>query len=196
MTKLSQLLLLSLFVLSPQAVAKNTSVTPDFWKNATVYFMLTDRFNNGDKTNDVNYGRTEEAGVLRGFEGGDIRGITDKIEQGYFSELGVDAIWMTPVIEQIHGYDESAGLTYAYHGYWPKDWTNVDANFGSEAELKEMIAAAYKRNIKVIIDVIINHTGPETKEDWAWPSDWVRTRPLCDWSSYCLLYTSPSPRDS
>lgn len=195
MTKLSQLLLLSLFVLSPQAVAKNTSITPDFWKNATVYFMLTDRFNNGDKTNDVNYGRTEAAGVLRGFEGGDIRGITDKIEQGYFSELGVDAIWMTPVIEQIHGYDESAGLTYAYHGYWPKDWTSVDANFGSEAKLKEMIAAAHKRNIKVIIDVIINHTGPETKEDWAWPSDWVRTRPLCDWSSYeqnvkCALATS------
>jgi len=169
--------------------------TANFWKNATVYFMLTDRFNNGDLANDHSYNRTATPGVLRGFLGGDIKGIINKIEEGYFTQLGVDVIWMTPLIEQVHGYDESAELTYAYHGYWPKDWTAVDKNYGSEADLQQMIATAHKHNIKVLFDVIINHTGPETKSDWVWPSSWIRTRPLCNWKNYqqntqCALATS------
>jgi alpha-amylase len=164
------------------------SSTPDFWKNATVYFMLTDRFNNGDPSNDTSYNRTEKAGVLRGFEGGDIKGITAKIKEGYFTKLGVDAIWMTPLVEQVHGYDasytEAGGVTYSYHGYWPKDWTSIDANYGNEADLRKMIVTAREHNIKVLMDVIINHTGPETKEDWVWPSDWIRTQPICQWNSY------------
>ncbi|PKI17204.1 alpha-amylase family glycosyl hydrolase [Colwellia sp. 12G3] len=169
--------------------------TPEFWKNATVYFMLTDRFNNGDTTNDHSYNRTEKSATLRGFEGGDIKGIIEKIEDGYFTRLGVDAIWMTPLIEQVHGYDDSSGLTYSYHGYWPKDWTAVDDNFGTEADLQKMISLAHKHNIKVLMDVIINHTGPETKSDWAWPKDWIRTTPLCKWNNYkentqCALATS------
>lgn len=169
--------------------------TPDFWKNATVYFMLTDRFNNGDTTNDHLYNRNEIPATLRGFEGGDIKGIIEKIEEGYFTRLGIDAIWMTPLIEQVHGYDESSGLTYSYHGYWPKDWTAVDKNFGTEADLKKMITVAHKNNIKVLMDVIINHTGPETKSDWAWPKEWIRTTPLCTWENYkqntqCALATS------
>ena len=171
------------------------SDTPTFWKNATVYFMLTDRFNNGDASNDHSYKRTEKAATLRGFEGGDIKGIIEKIEDGYFTRLGVDAIWMTPLIEQVHGYDDSAGLTYSYHGYWPKDWTAVDANYGNESDLQRMIATAHKHNIKVLLDVIINHTGPKTNEDWAWPSQWIRTQPLCQWNNYqqntqCALATS------
>ena len=167
----------------------------DFWRSATVYFMLTDRFNNGEPANDLSYNRKADTALLRGFEGGDIQGIIDKLEQGYFTKLGVDAIWMTPVIEQVHGYDDSAGVTYAYHGYWPKDWTAVDANFGTEAQLAKLINVAHQRNIRVLIDVIINHTGPATLADAAWPDDWVRTRPLCNWSSYvqntqCALATS------
>lgn len=178
---------------SPSLYAKPT--TADYWKNATIYFMLTDRFNNGDPNNDQSYNRTEKAATLRGFEGGDIKGIIEKIEEGYFTRLGVDAIWMTPLIEQVHGYDDSSGLTYSYHGYWPKDWTSVDANFGTEADLQKMISLAHKHNIKVLMDVIINHTGPETKQDWAWPSDWIRTTPLCKWNNYqqntqCALATS------
>jgi alpha-amylase len=160
------------------------SVTTDFWRNATVYFMLTDRFNNGDLNNDISYERTAKPALLRGFEGGDMQGIIDKINDGYFSDLGVDAIWMSPVIEQVHGFDESSGVTYSYHGYWPKDWTAVDANFGTEAQLAELIEAAHKRHIRVLIDVIINHTGPATTEDQSWPDDWVRTQPICDWTSF------------
>jgi len=158
--------------------------TPDFWKNATTYFLLTDRFNNGDKGNDFSYNRYKKSGVLRGFEGGDIKGVIEKIEEGYFTDLGVSVLWMTPVIEQVHGYDESEGFTYSYHGYWPKDWTGVDANYGTEADVKQLIETAHKHDIKVLIDVILNHTGPTTKTDWEWPSDWVRKQPLCDWNSF------------
>jgi alpha-amylase len=175
--------------------AKARAATSDFWRNATVYFMLTDRFNNGETANDQSYNRTAAPALLRGFEGGDIQGIIDKIEDGYFTDLGVDAIWMTPVIEQVHGYDDSSGITYSYHGYWPKDWTAVDANFGTEAQLAQMIKTAHKHNIRVLIDVIINHTGPATQADVSWPEDWVRTRPICNWSSFmqniqCALATS------
>ncbi|PCI62344.1 MAG: alpha-amlyase [Gammaproteobacteria bacterium] len=189
------LLIISLLIIITSFNNFAEQTTSTFWKNATVYFMLTDRFNNGDPMNDHSYKRTEKSALLRGFAGGDIKGITEKIKQGYFTQLGVDVIWMTPLIEQVHGYDNSSGLTYAYHGYWPKDWTAIDANYGSEADLQQMIATAHKHNIKVLLDVIINHTGPVTKSDWAWPSSWVRTRPLCNWTSYqqniqCALATS------
>ena len=105
---------------------------PFFWEAANLYFLLTDRFNNGDESNDMNFERTEETAKLRGFKGGDIKGITQKINEGYFTELGVNAIWLTPVVEQIHGgTDEGTGFTYGYHGYWTKDWTALDPNFGT-----------------------------------------------------------------
>lgn len=191
---IKKLLIATLLTVS-NVSASAAEKTPDFWKNATVYFMLTDRFNNGDPGNDRSYNRTQNPAVLRGFEGGDIKGVIDKIEDGYFTRLGVDAIWMTPVIEQVHGYDDSAGLTYSYHGYWPKDWTAVDANFGTEADFAKLVSTAHQHGIKVLVDVIINHTGPETKVDWAWPEEWIRTRPICNWKNFeqntkCALATS------
>ena len=95
---------------------------PFFWENANLYFLLTDRFNNADETNDLNFDRTLETAPMRGFQGGDIKGITAKIKEGYFNDLGINAIWFTPVVEQIHGgTDEGTGFTYAFHGYWAKD---------------------------------------------------------------------------
>ena len=155
-----------------------------FWNNATIYFMLPDRFHNGNPENDLSYGRKDDAAHLRGFHGGDLRGVIQKLEEGYFSDLGVDAIWMSPVIENVHGYDEGDKRTYAFHGYWPKDWTTVDANFGSEADLAELIQVAHSKGVRILMDVIINHTGPVTSEDPLWPSDWVRAAPQCDWSSF------------
>lgn len=163
-----------------------TMETPFVWEAANLYFLLTDRFNNGDKTNDISYGRTKETGVLRGFEGGDLKGITQKIEAGYFTDLGgVNAIWMSPIVEQIHGAtNEGTGNTYGYHGYWTKDWTNIDANLGNKADLKNLVDAAHKKGIRVLLDAVINHTGPVTEQDPVWPSDWVRTGPQCDYKNY------------
>ena len=164
---------------------KNNMKTPFLWEAANIYFLLTDRFNNADPTNDVNYNRTKETAVLRGFEGGDIKGITQKINDGYFTDLGINAIWFTPVVEQIHdSTDEGTGNTYAYHGYWAKDWTTLDPNFGTIEDLKELVDTAHQNGIRILLDVVANHTGPVTDLDPVWPSDWVRTGPQCDFSSY------------
>ena len=155
------------------------------WEGANIYFLLTDRFNNGDTTNDVNFERTKTPGKLRGFEGGDLKGITQKIKEGYFTKLGINAIWMTPIVEQIHdATDEGTGITYAYHGYWAKDWTAIDPNFGTKEDLKELVETAHKNGIRVLLDAVINHTGPVTEKDPVWPSDWVRTSPKCEYNNY------------
>lgn len=177
-------------------MAENEKKVPFVWDGANIYFLLTDRFNNGDPSNDVNFERTEDTGVLRGFMGGDIKGITQKIKEGYFSELGINAIWFTPIVEQIHGStDEGTGNTYGYHGYWTKDWTALDPNFGTRADLKELVETAHKSGIRILLDVVLNHTGPVTTKDPVWPSDWVITGPNCEFTNYenttnCTLVTN------
>lgn len=167
--------------------------TSDFWRNATVYFLMTDRFENGDPGNDRAYGRAPDGDPLRSFEGGDLKGVIRKLDEGYFDALGVSAIWTTPVIEQVHQPYQEYGRSYAFHGYWPRDWTAVDAAFGTEADFAEMVRRAHARNIRVVVDVIINHAGPPIGgEDPAWPAEWVRTEPACDYASYagtatCLI---------
>lgn len=154
------------------------------WDNATIYFLLTDRFNNGDKTNDINFDRSKETGTLRGFMGGDIKGITEKVKEGYFNNLGINALWFTPVVEQIHGsVDEGTGNTYGFHGYWASDWTALDPNFGTKEDLAELVAEAHKNGIRIILDVVVNHTGPVTDMDPLW-SDWTRTEPQCTYEGY------------
>jgi len=162
--------------------SKNKSFT---WEGANMYFLLTDRFKNGDQTNDLNFGRTEKAAVLRGFEGGDLRGIIQKIDDNYFSDLGINAIWMTPIVEQIHGAtDEGTGKTYGFHGYWTKDWTALDPNFGTKQDLKELVEKAHAKGIRIVLDAVINHTGPVTATDAVYPNSWVRTSPQCAYNSY------------
>ncbi|MGB0892056.1 MAG: alpha-amylase family glycosyl hydrolase, partial [Flavobacteriaceae bacterium] len=98
---------------------------------------------------------------------------------------GINAIWMTPIVEQIHGgTDEGTGLTYGFHGYWTKDWTKIDPNYGTKEDLKELVALAHKNGIRVLLDAVINHTGPVTENDPVWPSDWVRTKPQCTYENY------------
>jgi alpha-amylase len=168
-----------------QNLAEVTSQAPFVWEAANIYFLLTDRFKNGDPSNDINFDRTLEIGVLRGFEGGDLKGITQKIEEGYFNKLGINAIWMTPIVEQIHGgTDEGTGLTYGYHGYWTKDWTAIDPNFGTAKDLKALVDAAHKNGIRILLDAVINHTGPVTEKDAVWPDEWVRTDVQCSYDNY------------
>ena len=169
----------------PVDIAKIEVEKPFIWEAANLYFLLTDRFNNGDESNDINFERTEETAKLRGFKGGDIKGITQKINEGYFTELGVNAIWLTPVVEQVHGgTDEGTGFTYGYHGYWTKDWTALDPNFGTSKDLQQLVETAHKNGIRIVLDAVINHTGPVTGQDPVWPEDWVRTGPQCDYKSY------------
>jgi len=166
-------------------VDQKSAKAPFYWEGANIYFLLTDRFYNGDSLNDTTLNRTKETGVLRGFMGGDIKGITAKIEEGYFSDLGINAIWFTPVVEQIHDpVDEGTGNTYGYHGYWTKDWTALDPNFGSKKDLETLVKTAHKNGIRILMDVVLNHTGPVTATDPVWPSEWVRTGPECTYKDY------------
>ena len=158
---------------------------PFVWDSANLYFLMTDRFNNGDTSNDINFNRTKKTAALRGFEGGDIKGITQKINEGYFTNLGINAIWLTPIAEQIHGsVDEGTGVSYAYHGYWAKDWTALDPNFGTKEDLKTLVETAHGKGIRIVLDAVINHTGPVTDMDPVYPEDWVRTDDPCAYKTY------------
>ncbi len=188
------LLIITIFIFAQSCNNKETSEkssittnveTPFVWEGANIYFLLTDRFNNGNLNNDINFNRDKKTGVLRGFEGGDIVGITKKIEDGYLGDLGINAIWFTPIVEQIHdSVDEGTGNTYGYHGYWAKDWTALDPNFGTMKDLKNLVEIAHKNGIRIIMDGVINHTGPVTNIDPVWPKNWVRTSPTCEYKDY------------
>lgn len=190
MKQLSFLLIVSLLFLGCKSNTSEAEKTAPkehafVWEAANVYFMLTDRFNNGNKANDLVLDRTKEPAKLRGFMGGDMAGITQKIKDGYFDKLGINAIWFSPVLEQIHdSTDEGTGNTYAFHGYWTKDWTQFDPNFGTAADFKELIDTAHKHGIRILMDVVMNHTGPVTEKDPVWDNNWVRTGPHCNYQNY------------
>jgi len=153
---------------------------PFEWGNANVYFLLTDRFYNSSPNNDLQYERKPDGATLRNFMGGDLEGITQKITEGYFDDLGITAIWFTPPVEQISSFtDEGTGKTYGYHGYWARDWTAIDPNFGTVEELKKLVETAHEHGIRILMDAVINHTGPVTPIDTQWPDSWVRTSPTC-----------------
>jgi alpha-amylase len=137
------------------------------WANSTVYFLLTDRFFNGDPSNDHGYpARDGGPSDLGGWHGGDWKGVTAKLD--YIASLGVTAIWISPIVEQVHGW--VGGGTgdfkhFAYAGYWALDFTKLDANWGSEADLQALVDAAHTRGIRVLVDVVMNHPGYATGDD-------------------------------
>lgn len=133
--------------------------------NPIVYFVITDRFANGNPDNDHSYGRQREAKAaddIGTFHGGDFAGLTAKIKEGWFKSLGVNAIWITAPYEQIHGWVVGGNKEfkhYAYHGYYALDYTRLDANMGTEDELRALVAAAHAQGIRVLFDVVMNHPG-------------------------------------
>ena len=145
------------------------------WDNASVYFVVTDRFVNGDTSNDHSYGRgldksgNEIANYQNKegyFHGGDLKGLTSKIEDGYFDNLGVNAIWLTAPYEQIHGALSAGGFKhYAYHGYYALDYTEVDENMGTAQDLENFIDTAHEHGIRVIFDIVMNHAGYANPKD-------------------------------
>ncbi len=148
------------------------------WDNATVYFLLTDRFYNGNTSNDNSYGRncnasgTPVSGWSKeaAFQGGDFAGITKKINDGYFTNLGVNAIWLSAPYEQIHGYivggDGNPSFAhYSYHGYYVLDYTEPDLNFGTREEFATMVETAHQNGIRIVLDIVMNHAGYQSLAD-------------------------------
>lgn len=138
------------------------------WAGATVYFVITDRFANGKPGNDNAYGRKRDGELDIGtFHGGDFVGLTEKLD--YLEKLGVNAIWISPPVEQIHGWvgggDQGDFRHYGYHGYYALDFTRPDAAYGTEAEFRTLVDEAHKRDIRVVMDIVMNHPGYSTLQD-------------------------------
>ena len=147
------------------ATAWAKPVPGSFADNPIVYFVITDRFLDGNPANDHSYGRQREARPqddIGTFHGGDLAGLTIKLKEGWFRELGVNAIWITAPYEQIHGWVVGGNKEfkhYAYHGYYALDYTRLDKNMGTEAELREFVATAHAQGIRVLFDIVMNHPG-------------------------------------
>jgi glycosidase len=120
-----------------------------FWMGKSIYFVVTDRFANGDRSNDDADGFAADLGDANAWHGGDFAGLMDKLD--YVTGMGFDALWLTPVVRQ---HD-----AHAYHGYWGWDLTQVDGHLGGLADLQALVAAAHARGLSVMIDTVANHTG-------------------------------------
>lgn len=134
-----------------------------FADNPIIYFVITDRFFNGNPINDHSYGRSGDGKSEIGtFHGGDLAGLTQKLNDGYFQALGVNGLWITAPYEQIHGWVVGGNNEfhhYAYHGYYALDYTVLDRNMGTGDELRTFIDTAHAHGIRVIFDVVMNHPG-------------------------------------
>lgn len=142
---------------------------PFTWDNVNAYFVLTDRFYNGDTTNDHSYSRKNgldgDENVAT-FHGGDLAGLTQKLD--YFDKLGVNAIWITAPYEQAHGWVSGKGQKfphYAFHGYYTLDWSSMDQNMGTLEELRTFVNACHSKGIRVIMDIVMNHVGYNNTQD-------------------------------
>ena len=132
---------------------------PSPWADEILYFVLVDRFADGDPTNNRGVDRRNPGG----WHGGDLKGLTQQL--GELQDLGVTAIWINPLqLQQARGMPAGAPLAGSFthepfHGYWIHDFEKLEPRFGTEADLKTLVDEAGKRGIKVLLDVVVNHTG-------------------------------------
>lgn len=152
------------------------------WSEDVIYFVMTDRFRDADTSNNIPknsdpklYDPTQKDINL--YHGGDLRGLEKAIKSGYFNDLGVTALWLTPVLKNVwrSGYD-LGGWKSGYHGYWTQDWLDIDPHLVSRESLdgkaysddangrmehyRDFVKLAHSKGIKVIQDVVLNHAGP------------------------------------
>jgi glycosidase len=146
------------------------------WRSAVLYFVFVDRFANGDTSNDFTVADVEEPA---NYQGGDYAGLLEKINDGYFGDLGVNALWLTVPMDNPNaaGSGDFGHNHSGYHGYWPTDLDNVEEHFGDKALLKEVVKAAHRKGIKVLFDYAMNHVHEEAPlyaqhPDWFWPLDY------------------------
>lgn len=141
------------------------------WDEAVVYFMMTDRFFDGNESNNTASGADTYGDNPGLYHGGDFAGITAKLD--YLQDLGVNTIWITPIVENIKGVavtDEgSKDVPYnaAYHGYWASDFTKLNPTLGTTGEFETMISEAHKRGMRIMVDIVVNHAGYGTKSTFA-----------------------------
>lgn len=141
------------------------------WDEAVVYFMMTDRFFDGNKSNNTASGADTYGKNPGLYHGGDFAGVTAKLD--YLQDLGVNTIWITPIVENIKGVDVtdegSKDVPYnaAYHGYWASDFTKLNPTLGTTKEFETMISEAHKRGMRIMVDIVVNHAGYGTESTFA-----------------------------
>ena len=161
------------------------------WRDGVIYFAFTDRFHDGNSSNNSPIGVEEPAD----YRGGDFAGIRQKIEEGYFDAMGVNILWLSPPYENTSssgiGHD---GHNYSgYHGYWPEDPVAAETTFGGDADLAQLLDSAHDNGIRVLMDTVLNHVHTDHPY-WAahrsdgWfhgsPGDCICGQGSCDWDSH------------
>jgi glycosidase len=145
------------------------------WRDAILYFVFIDRFLDG---NPANNGSPTGADPAAEYKGGDYAGLQEKIEAGYFNDLGVNTLWLTVPVQNPNNKEVGTDGKYysAYHGYWPSDLDKTEEHFGTDADLKAVVDAAHAKKLKVILDYAMNHVHQSSPvyaqhPDWFWPND-------------------------
>jgi len=160
------------------------------WEDALIYMIMTDRFVNGNESND---GSLTGAAQGADWQGGDFAGVTAMIESGYFADLGVNALWLTPFNTAANGTGKAADGVHdvsAYHGYWPVEARGVDPRLGTPEDLHTMMDAAHEAGLRVMMDFVVNHVH-EDHEYYQNNPDWFNTGCICgqancDWTEHRL----------
>ena len=160
---------------------------------------MTDRFVNGNQSND---GLATGAAQGADWQGGDFAGVTQMIQSGYFSNLGVNALWLTPFNTAANGTGKAADGVHdvsAFHGYWPTQAREVEPRLGTEEELHAMVEAAHEGGIRVMMDFVVNHVH-EDHEYFQNNPEWFNSGCICgqencDWTEHRLdcQFTSYMP---
>ncbi len=151
-----------------EVAARTKKDAKDFdWDESVIYFMVTDRFFDGNASNNTANG-DDTYGTNEGlYHGGDFAGVTQKLD--YLEQLGINTIWITPIVKNIKGVtvtDKGADkvpYNAAYHGYWASDFTKLNPALGTEEEFKTLIAQAHERGIRIMVDIVVNHAGYGTE---------------------------------
>jgi len=142
------------------------------WRDEVIYFVMLDRFADGDLANDQGVDLADPLA----FHGGDLRGLTDHLDD--IQSLGATAIWLSPLPLQVGPIDHDGHPFSGHHGYWAEDMTRIDPRYGTEDDLRALTAAAHARGIKVLLDVVYNHMGYNSSLVATRP-DWFRTGDAC-----------------
>jgi len=151
------------------------------------YFVMPDRFENGDLSNDL--GGLSGDQYIHGFDlfskgmyhGGDMVGLESRLD--YLKDLGITAIWMTPILKNQAVQGSPEDYSSAYHGYWTLDFTQIDPHLGSNDDLQSLIDAAHDRNMKVYFDIITNHTADVIKYEECHDADGISNGQPCSYVS-------------
>ncbi|HSQ66214.1 MAG TPA: alpha-amylase family glycosyl hydrolase, partial [Polyangiaceae bacterium] len=165
------------------------------WRDAVIYFVFVDRFFDGDPTNNG----TAPSGVQfpAQYQGGDWKGVTAKINAGYFNDLGANVLWLTVPVKNADtfagiGMGGDTHLYSSYHGYWPYDTSQPEPRFGSMQDLKDLVTAAHAKKLRVLLDYAMVHVEIDSptyqnNPGWFWPNSYNGGDCICgqncDWNA-------------